>query len=58
MALFKLPYELIFYVVQHLDLADIWSLSLSCKSFLFLIYEPSIAKQLLEVRHSSRLPYY
>lgn len=49
MSLLKLPYELVAYVIQHLDLGDVRSLSLSCRKFQFLLYEPNIAKLVLEV---------
>ncbi|KAL2259855.1 hypothetical protein VTK26DRAFT_6326 [Humicola hyalothermophila] len=48
MSLVRLPYELVCYVVRHLNLADARSLSLSCKRFQFLFEEPNIAKLLLE----------
>ncbi|KAL2131818.1 hypothetical protein VTI74DRAFT_4562 [Chaetomium olivicolor] len=53
MSLLDLPYELVSYVVHHLDLTDIHNLSLSCRKFQFLVREPSIAKLLLE----SKAPY-
>lgn len=56
MALVKLPYELLSYVVQQLDLADVCSLSFTCKTFQFLLHEHNIAKLLLEVNGSSRQP--
>ncbi|KXX73856.1 hypothetical protein MMYC01_209701 [Madurella mycetomatis] len=48
MSLVKLPYELVAYVVRHLHLCDIRSLSFSCRKFQFLLHEPSIAKLVLE----------
>jgi len=48
-ALLKLPYELHSLIVQHLDLADIRALSLTCKRLQFLFNEHSIAKSILEV---------
>ncbi|KAK3685801.1 hypothetical protein B0T22DRAFT_382781 [Podospora appendiculata] len=50
MSLVQLPYELLSYVVQALDLATIRSLSLTCRRFLFLFQEPNIAKLLLETK--------
>ncbi|KAK4122489.1 hypothetical protein N657DRAFT_575625 [Parathielavia appendiculata] len=50
MAPFPLPYELISFVVQHLDLADIRNLSFSCKRFQYLLYEANITKLLLETK--------
>ncbi|KAK3325211.1 hypothetical protein B0H66DRAFT_114131 [Apodospora peruviana] len=50
MSLVKLPYELIAFVVHHLDLADVYSLSRSCKRFWYLLHEGSIAKVLLETK--------
>ncbi|KAK3370304.1 hypothetical protein B0H63DRAFT_440690 [Podospora didyma] len=48
MSLTDLPYELVAFVVHHLDLAEVYSLSLTCKRFQFLVHEPSIAKAQLE----------
>jgi len=48
--LIKLPYELHSLIVQHLDLADIRALSLTCRRLQFLVDEQSIAKTILEVR--------
>ncbi|EAQ92316.1 hypothetical protein CHGG_00551 [Chaetomium globosum CBS 148.51] len=53
MSLVQLPYELVAFVVQDLDLADIRNLSYSCKKFRFLVEESQITKQLLQ----SRAPY-
>ncbi|KAK3309145.1 uncharacterized protein B0T15DRAFT_509532 [Chaetomium strumarium] len=53
MSLVKLPYELVSYVVDYLELSDVFSLSLSCKKFLFLFQEANISKWLLE----SKAPY-
>jgi hypothetical protein len=50
MSLVKLPYELVSYVVENLDLEDVRSLSLVCRRFQFLMQEASIAKVILEVR--------
>ena len=52
MSLARLPYELVAYVVQDLDLADICSLSYTCKKFQFLVQESKITKRLLEVSFS------
>lgn len=49
MSLVQLPYELVAFVVHDLDLADIRSLSYSCKKFRFLVEESKITKQLLQV---------
>ncbi|KAL2023167.1 hypothetical protein VTK56DRAFT_3773 [Thermocarpiscus australiensis] len=53
MSLVTLPYELVLFVIQHLDLADICSLSFSCKKFQFLLHESSIARFVLE----TKVPY-
>ena len=55
MSLLKLPYELVCYVVQHLDLADVCSLSFSCTRLQFLLHEPNIAKLVLEVSRPSQV---
>ncbi|KAK3373446.1 hypothetical protein B0T24DRAFT_261264 [Lasiosphaeria ovina] len=55
MSLVRLPYELTSYVVQHLDLADVRALSLTCKRFQFLLYEPRIARALLEGKAAGSL---
>lgn len=50
MSLVKLPYELVtFFIIPHLELADTWALSLSCRRLRFLFYEPNVAKLILEV---------
>jgi hypothetical protein len=49
MSLVGLPYELVAYVVGQLDLADVRSLTLSCKRFQFLLHEANITKLILEV---------
>lgn len=49
MSLVGLPYELVAYVVGQLDLADVRSLTLSCKRFQFLLHETNITKSILEV---------
>ncbi|KAK4191196.1 hypothetical protein QBC35DRAFT_512646 [Podospora australis] len=46
----NLPYELVSYVVDGLDLVDVWHWSLTCKRFQFLFREARIAKQLLETK--------
>ena len=53
MSLVKLPYELVAYVVQHLDLGDIRNLSFSYRKFQFLLHKPYIAKLVLEVSPSN-----
>ncbi|KAH6649739.1 hypothetical protein F5144DRAFT_20435 [Chaetomium tenue] len=50
MSLVQLPYELVAFVVQDLDLADIRNLSYSCKKFRFLVEESQITRQLLQSR--------
>jgi hypothetical protein len=42
-------------VVQHLDLADVCSLSFSCTRLQFLLHEPNIAKLVLEVSRPSQV---
>ena len=49
MSLPKLPFELVCYVVQHLDLSDAFSLSSSCRRFFH-----GITKLVLEVSCSFR----
>ena len=49
MSLFQLPYELLSYVVRHLDLHDIRSLSLSSRRLQYLTREANITKRILEV---------
>jgi hypothetical protein len=41
-------------VVQHLDLADVYNLSFSCKRFQYLLHEANITKLLLEVSSHAR----
>ncbi|KAK3377670.1 hypothetical protein B0H63DRAFT_222055 [Podospora didyma] len=48
MSITNLPYELTVFIVQYLDLADIYSLCLTCRRFRFLVQESAIAKTLLE----------
>ena len=54
MSLLQLPYELVVYVVQDLDLVDICNLSYTCQKFQFLVRDAQITKRLLEV--SSPIP--
>jgi hypothetical protein len=49
MSIAKLPYELVSYVVQHLDLEDVRNLSLTCRRFQYLVHEENIAKAILNV---------
>lgn len=49
-SILHLPYELVLFVIHHLDLSDISRLSRSCRRFQFLVREASIPKGLLEVR--------
>ncbi|KAK4195637.1 hypothetical protein QBC40DRAFT_236108 [Triangularia verruculosa] len=50
MSLVKLPYELVSYIVEHLDLLDVGNLSLSCKRLQYLTLEYCIAKRILETK--------
>ncbi|KAL2141791.1 hypothetical protein VTI28DRAFT_1928 [Corynascus sepedonium] len=50
MSLVQLPYELVAFVVQDLDLDDVRSLSCTCKRFQFLVQESKMAKRLLETK--------
>ncbi|KAL8363351.1 hypothetical protein RB601_009225 [Gaeumannomyces tritici] len=52
MSIRRLPWEIISYIVQDLDLEDFVSLSLSCRHFLSLLRDDNICRILLE----SRLP--
>ncbi|KAK3360246.1 hypothetical protein B0T25DRAFT_125066 [Lasiosphaeria hispida] len=54
-SLVKLPYELLQFVVQHLDLADTRNLSLSCRRLQFLFHEPNIAKAILQSKAPNTL---
>ncbi|KAK0719580.1 hypothetical protein B0H67DRAFT_485618 [Lasiosphaeris hirsuta] len=54
-SLVKLPYELLQFVVQHLDLADIRNLSLSCRRLQFLFHEPNITKAILQSKAPNTL---
>jgi hypothetical protein len=57
MSILGLPYELVSYVVGYLALSDVLSLTLSCKAFRFLLQEPSITKQILEVLDPPQTEY-
>ncbi|KAK4225024.1 hypothetical protein QBC38DRAFT_280963 [Podospora fimiseda] len=46
----SLPYELVSFVIQDLDILDIRNLSRSCRKFLYLTWEGRIAKQILETK--------
>ncbi|EGO61359.1 hypothetical protein NEUTE1DRAFT_77305 [Neurospora tetrasperma FGSC 2508] len=48
MSLLKLPYEMVSYVLDELDLDDVWQLSLTCRHLRSLVTESNIAKRLLE----------
>lgn len=48
MSLLKLPYEMVSYVLDDLDLDDVWQLSLTCRHLWSLVTESNIAKRLLE----------
>ena len=50
MSLRHLPYEIVFYVAQQLDLEDVYNLSLTCRQFQYLAKEDNICKAVLEVR--------
>lgn len=56
MALLKLPYEMVSYVLDHLDLEDVWQLSLTCRRLRSLVTESHIAKRLLEVLSCHTVP--
>ncbi len=49
MSILGLPYELVAYIVGHLELADVRNLTASCKTFRFLLHEANITKKILEV---------
>ncbi|KAK0614234.1 hypothetical protein B0T14DRAFT_570190 [Immersiella caudata] len=53
--LVKVPYEILWLIVQYLDLEDTHALSLSCKSLQFLFHEPNIAKTILESKAPNTL---
>ncbi|KAK3350756.1 hypothetical protein B0H65DRAFT_98090 [Neurospora tetraspora] len=48
MSLLKLPYEMVSYVLDELDLDHVWQLSLTCRHLRSLVTESNIAKRLLE----------
>ncbi|KAK1749948.1 hypothetical protein QBC47DRAFT_407438 [Echria macrotheca] len=48
--LVKLPYELLSFVVDNLDLTDTRNLSLTCRRLQFLFHERNIAKWILETK--------
>ncbi|KAK3501769.1 hypothetical protein B0T13DRAFT_446858 [Neurospora crassa] len=48
MSLLKLPYEMVSYVLDELDLDDVWQLSLTCRHLRSLVAESNTAKRLLE----------
>ncbi|KAK4178310.1 hypothetical protein QBC36DRAFT_108038 [Triangularia setosa] len=50
MSLVKLPYELLSFIVEHLDLLDVGNLSLTCKRLQYLTLEYCIAKRILETK--------
>ncbi|KAK0745341.1 hypothetical protein B0T21DRAFT_281679 [Apiosordaria backusii] len=50
MSLVKLPYELVSFIVEHLDLLDVGNLSLTCKRLQYLTLEYCIAKRILETK--------
>lgn len=49
MSLVKLPYELVSFIIEYLDLLDVGNLSLTCKRMQYLTLEYCIAKRILEV---------
>ena len=53
MSLRHLPYEIVFYVAQQLDLEDVYNLSLTCRQFQYLAKEDNICKAVLEVRFNN-----
>lgn len=57
MSLLKLPYEMVSYVLDELDLDDVWQLSLTCRHLRSQVTESNIAKRLLEVRLANWSPY-
>ncbi|KLU86406.1 hypothetical protein MAPG_05420 [Magnaporthiopsis poae ATCC 64411] len=50
MSIRRLPWEIVSYVVQDLDLDDFVSLSLSCRHFQSLLRDDNICRRLLESR--------
>ncbi|KAK3943432.1 hypothetical protein QBC46DRAFT_338685 [Diplogelasinospora grovesii] len=55
MSIAKLPYELVSYVVQHLNLEDVRNLSLTCRRFQYLVHEENIAKTILNKKAPASL---
>ncbi|KAK0638852.1 hypothetical protein B0T16DRAFT_338418 [Cercophora newfieldiana] len=53
--LVKLPYELLWIIVQYLNLEDARALNLTCKRLQFLFHEPNIAKAILESKAPNTL---
>ena len=51
----RLPYEIIAYIAQSLDISDVFNLSLTCQHFQYLIHEKNICKTVLEVTYLSSL---
>ncbi|KAK3934400.1 F-box domain-containing protein [Diplogelasinospora grovesii] len=49
MSIAKLPYKLVLYVVQHLNLEDVRNLSLTCRRFQYLVHEENIAMTILNL---------
>lgn len=56
MSLLKLPYEMVSYVLDELNLDDVWQLSLTCRHLRSVVTKSNIAKRLLEVRLANWLP--
>ncbi|KAK0662526.1 hypothetical protein QBC41DRAFT_235137 [Cercophora samala] len=50
MSLVKLPYELVSFIIEYLDLLDVGNLSLTCKRMQYLTLEYRIAKRILETK--------
>ncbi|CAP72639.1 uncharacterized protein PODANS_2_700 [Podospora anserina S mat+] len=50
MSLVKLPYELVSFIIEYLDLLDVGNLSLTCKRMQYLTLEYCIAKRILETK--------
>lgn len=44
-----LPYEVLSNIVGNINFDDVWSLSLTCKSFKYFLTEESLAKSILSV---------
>lgn len=49
MSLGRLPYEIIFLIVQDLGLEDIFHLSTTCKALSWILYEDRTCRSILEV---------